>query len=402
VTLFDRHQSAMSKSNFPDRWSDLSSDEIPRRLSDLGLVLCEADGVLVCAHCKCSLQPSGQTVSKHLWEKHSLPAKDRAGLNAFVRGLELQDPNVLPPSPDGSPVHPHLAVQRGVTCLQCRYRTNSPTLLQRHMAKEHGQRKCRDGSDKDIFWAEAGLQSWSQQEKRDFWIVETTREDGPLLVEQSPRRKRRLSQIRKDEVERLARRQHSMEAGDREDPLLSSNWMRRTGWTKLFSGTNWSILVALSRPSTLHADGFDVGGEHGQNIVFSTADERRLAVVSASIDRFFDRCEDTLCHTDHSIRCCLRSHFPGRSYKSPFELPSRKGTRTRYRSLWKRMVFFCIRIHLSGENIRKNILHLPFSNDLQLKTEGQATKWLGFWLDPKLLFKTHFENRMASAKSALQ
>jgi hypothetical protein len=32
----------------------------------------------------------------------------------------------------------------------------------------------------------------------------------------------------------------------------------------------------------------------------------------------------------------------------------------------------------------------------------EATKWLGFWLDPKLLFKTHFENRMASAKGALQ
>jgi hypothetical protein len=31
-----------------------------------------------------------------------------------------------------------------------------------------------------------------------------------------------------------------------------------------------------------------------------------------------------------------------------------------------------------------------------------ATKWLGFWLDPKLSFKTHFENRMASAKGALQ
>ena len=32
----------------------------------------------------------------------------------------------------------------------------------------------------------------------------------------------------------------------------------------------------------------------------------------------------------------------------------------------------------------------------------EATKWLGFWLDPKLSFKTHFENRMASAKGALQ
>jgi hypothetical protein len=30
-----------------------------------------------------------------------------------------------------------------------------------------------------------------------------------------------------------------------------------------------------------------------------------------------------------------------------------------------------------------------------------ATKWLGFWRDSKLSFKTHFENRMASAKGAL-
>jgi hypothetical protein len=31
-----------------------------------------------------------------------------------------------------------------------------------------------------------------------------------------------------------------------------------------------------------------------------------------------------------------------------------------------------------------------------------ATKWLGFWLDPKVSFRTHFENRTASAKGALQ
>ena len=31
-----------------------------------------------------------------------------------------------------------------------------------------------------------------------------------------------------------------------------------------------------------------------------------------------------------------------------------------------------------------------------------ATKWLGFWLDSKLSFKTHFENKMASAKGVLQ
>jgi hypothetical protein len=189
-------------------------------------------------------------------------------------------------------------------------------------------------------------------------------------VAQSPRRKRRLSQIRKGEVERVARRQHSTEAGDREDPLLSSNWMRRTGWKKLLPGTNQSILVALSRPPTARADGFNVGNIPGEEIVFSAADERKLAVVSVTIDRFLDRCEDTLRHTDHSLRCCLRSHYPGRSYKSPFELPSCDSTRARYRSLWKRMVYFCIRIHLLGEGVHKDALQLPFSVDLQLPTEG--------------------------------
>jgi hypothetical protein len=205
--------------------------------------------------------------------------------------------------------------------------------------------------------------------------VKDRQEDEPLAVEQSLRRKRKLSQIRRDEVERLARRQHSMETGEIEDPLLSSNWMRRTGWTKLFSGIDRSILVALSRPLTARADGFNVGSEPGEEIVFSTSDERRLAIVSVTIDRFLDRCEDTLCHTDHSIRCCLRSHYPGRSYKSPFELPSRQSTRTRYRSLWKKMVYFCVRIHLLGESLRKDYLYLPLSDDLQVATEKLWSKF---------------------------
>jgi hypothetical protein len=118
--------------------------------------------------------------------------------------------------------------------------------------------------------------------------------------------------------------------------------MRRTGWNILFPGTDRSVLVALSKPPMAGSDGFSVGGQHADDIVFSAADERRLAVVSITMNRFLDKCEDMLRHTDHSIRCCLRSHFPGRSYKSPFELPSRNSTRTRYLSLWKRMVYFWI------------------------------------------------------------
>ena len=37
-----------------------------------------------------------------------------------------------------------------------------------------------------------------------------------------------------------------------------------------------------------------------------------------------------------------------------------------------------------------------------LPIKQEATRWLGFWLDPKLSFETHFENRMADTKGALQ
>jgi hypothetical protein len=235
----------MSQSKASDDWGALSPEQMHRRLSQLGLVLCENDRIVICKHCKYALQPSGQTVSKHLWEKHSVPAKDRAGLNAFVGSLKLQDPNSVSSCPDGSPAHPHLIVQRGVTCLQCRYRTTSTNLLQRQTTKEHGQRKCRDESDKGTLWVETELQSWSQNGKREFWIVRTGQEDVPSPVEQSPRRKRRLSQIHKAEVERAARRQRLMETDSGEDALLSSNWIRRTGWTEMFLGANRSFLVMM-------------------------------------------------------------------------------------------------------------------------------------------------------------
>lgn len=40
--------------------------------------------------------------------------------------------------------------------------------------------------------------------------------------------------------------------------------------------------------------------------------------------------------------------------------------------------------------------------DQTFTIKERATKWLGFWLDSKLTFKTLFGDRMANAKGALQ
>jgi hypothetical protein len=49
-----------------DVWIHLPNEEVNRRLSSIGLALYELDRVLVCTRYKYALQPSRQTVSKHL------------------------------------------------------------------------------------------------------------------------------------------------------------------------------------------------------------------------------------------------------------------------------------------------------------------------------------------------
>jgi hypothetical protein len=69
----------------------------------------------------------------------------------------------------------------------------------------------------------------------------------------------------------------------------------------------------------------------------------QLSYLVTALDRVFDRCEDTVRHTDVSIRCLLRSSYPDRTYKAPFELVSRKATTEGYRRLFKKAVCYCVR-----------------------------------------------------------
>lgn len=206
-----------------DVWSQLPRDESRRRLDSIGLVLSESDRILICKHCRYALQPSGQTVSKHLWEKHLLPARDRAGLNAFIRSLALQDPNTVPKRPDGSAAHSHLSVHDGFACSQCDYRTTSENLLKRHLSQAHNRHSPRTSEIHAQSWSKVRLQSWTQNGKREFWVIATLDEEETPPTEQSPRKKRKLSEIHLAETERVAQRHRSLRDGTPIDPLHLSN-----------------------------------------------------------------------------------------------------------------------------------------------------------------------------------
>jgi hypothetical protein len=325
-------------------WTHLPKEEVCQRLSSIDLALYESDRVLICTRCKYALQPSGQTVSKHLWEKHFLPAKERVGLNLFVRNLDLPDPNTVPKRPDGDPIHPHLLAQSGFACLQCDYRTTSETLVRRHLSQEHGHQLSPSSTSRNRCWSEATLQSWTQNGKRGFWIVAKSENEETQVEQQPPRRKRKLSEICQAEVERTSRRCQFTRDGTPHDPIFSSNWIRRTGWVQMFANMDRGHLLNLAQ--TPVTQGLWMGADGEREMLSLAADERRLVLIGMAIDSFFDRCEDTVLHTDHSLLCWLRSQHFGKPYKAPFELPGRNATRKRYRAAWKKMIFFCIRAHL--------------------------------------------------------
>lgn len=76
----------------------------------------------------------------------------------------------------------------------------------------------------------------------------------------------------------------------------------------------------------------------------SAADEQKLTEMLAAVDRLFDRCADTVRHTDVSVRRWLRSSLPNRPYKFPFELVTTARTEKIYRAEMKRFLCFWLRL----------------------------------------------------------
>ena len=92
-------------------------------------------------------------------------------------------------------------------------------------------------------------------------------------------------------------------------------------------------------------------------------DEYRLSLLVAALDQVFDRCEDTVRHTDVSIRCLLRSSYPNRTYKAPFELVGRKATTQRYRRIFKMAVCFCVRLWRLDRTVRQRLLRRSLTDE---------------------------------------
>ncbi|KAL0764704.1 hypothetical protein CaCOL14_012794 [Colletotrichum acutatum] len=336
------------------------TDRQSRRLEALQLHLNEPEPVLICRPCGYALKPFGERVSRHLAEKHNICKSQRRGLSALVKTLDLGDPNDVAPRPDGLPAHQSLTVTRGHACRHCSYRTASDDLICRHISKTHGIKDSRkaDGWQRDHIYSGILLQSWSQNGTRGFWIAQPRTSELPPLGndmgalgagDPSPQAAPAAQQQALLAAAHHAERAYlasspcvTTAATGQVDVAFQTGWMRRAGWDLMFDGARRDLLVKMSQLPALVRDRWEA--EDDMPHASSREDEARLQYIMSAVDGVFDRCEDTIRHTDVSMRCWLRSSEPYRPYKAPFELVGRRSSTYRYRRSVKRLLCFCIRL----------------------------------------------------------
>ncbi|KAI4192683.1 MAG: hypothetical protein LQ350_008592, partial [Teloschistes chrysophthalmus] len=347
-------------------WMRLDPDHLDRKLVALGLYQNTPEPALICRQCKYALKPSAAAVSKHLWEKHQISKDARKGLVPFVKSLTLPDPNQLPLRRDASLPHPHLAVQQGMACRRCTFRSTSGDLVRRHLSSVHGIKNNRQTWLRDDVRDRLSLQSWTQNGQRQYWIVANEDQTGLASTAAdatySPRRRRRVAELHEDQYRRITADAQSRSTTDLglDDLASVSNWMRRTNWAATFAGADRLLLLLLTEKPAANGHRLLLGLYGTTEVYSSIDDERRLVAIGKAVDHFLDRCEDTARNTDHSLRCWLRSQVPGHSYKAPFELLGRTRTMIRYRGYWKRLIYFVFRLYRL-DDVYRDSLHAQLS-----------------------------------------
>jgi hypothetical protein len=118
-----------------------------------------------------------------------------------------------------------------------------------------------------------------------------------------------------------------------------------TRWATTSDGVDRQLLQALCQSSSRDDRRLELGPHKVEALYNSAGDEKRLPTIGNAVDHFFDRCEDTAEHTNHSVRCWLRSHIFKRPYKAPRELLGRRSTSTEYCLLWISLLYLAVRLY---------------------------------------------------------
>ncbi|KAH8686644.1 hypothetical protein GQ44DRAFT_631729, partial [Phaeosphaeriaceae sp. PMI808] len=287
-------------------------------LEHLNLHVNEPEPTIICRTCQFSLNGINSLVG-HAVEKHKLPRHLAKEASRRLGPYTILGPKELRLRPDNSAPHPYLSKHLGAMCKHCGLKTTSTEVLSRHLSKDHRMKRKTSTWRREHVIDGLMLQSWDRNGAYGYWTLGRIR-----------------GHLKESNIDTSS-----------SDMALNTNWMRRTQWAETFAGADRKLLVQLAQ----------------------IPHEFKLRHIVTALDRVFDRCEDTVRHTDVSIRCLLRSSYPDRTYKAPFELVGRKATTEGYRRLFKKAVCFCVRFWRLGRSARQNLLRrsLTDAQDQSLK-----------------------------------
>jgi hypothetical protein len=94
--------------------------------------------------------------------------------------------------------------------------------------------------------------------------------------------------------------------------------------------------------------------------------EIKIQQLVRLLDLVFDRCEKTLDSTPHSLLCWLKSYNQHRFYPKPFRLLQKTASKRRYRTYWKRFIYFLFRSWLIEPDLREEVYRVQYT-ELQLQ-----------------------------------
>ncbi|KAF5230489.1 hypothetical protein FOXYS1_15872, partial [Fusarium oxysporum] len=91
------------------------------------------------------------------------------------------------------------------------------------------------------------------------------------------------------------------------DAVLLTNWMRRTGWEETFRNTRRDLIIAMAQcPHKDNSGPLWLANYKDEVLMSIQDDEHKLARIMAALDGLFERSNDTIKHTDVSLRRCSR------------------------------------------------------------------------------------------------
>lgn len=338
----------------------------------LPLYLDRGEHVAICTICRYAISTEGSQGSIHLRKKHSIPLRQRQGLDQYLHQHDFKSGSLARPRPNGSPRHPALTTLPGFPCRQCPFLSASLDIMGRHVMKMHVLERPSPRPNIELLYATVSLQTWTRSTAtQSYWVIFSDRGDGQgafhrSFLSESP------ANTNITFVHDLRQWERRFQTIDRQRNDLTCTgtdiyegtppWLERTGWKRMYQGIPRDILKRMMLlPSVSSANqGLKLGFHQGDELISPPTDGDRIYRLVAAVDMVLDRCEETMQHTGQPILAWLKSHIAAEASPRPFSFLGIQQSKSRYRRTWKQFVTFVLRAFRFGPLACQELLRLKF------------------------------------------